>query len=78
MAKETLVLTPPQRKLLLAMHHAHPKRMHHVHDLGFRMPLLRALVRKGYAEHGKADWKNDFWWKGRLTAFGRKEARLLA
>lgn len=72
-----MTLTPPQRRLLLAMFHAHPRRMHRVGDLGERMPVLRALVRAGFAEHGKATWKNDWYWNGRLTAAGRREAKEL-
>lgn len=69
---ETKALTVPQRRLLLAMYFAGPRVLHHVNALGFKVPLLETLVSKGYAEFSK-----ESHWRGRLTAFGRREAKLL-
>lgn len=72
MPKNPLVLTVPQRRLLLAMYFAGPRVLHHVNELGFKVPLLETLVSKGYAEFSK-----ESHWRGKLTPFGRREAKLL-
>lgn len=75
-------LTNPQKFLLLAMARADEElrskagRLHHVHDLGFKLPVLRRLVRGGLVEHGSV-YARSFEWRGRLTSKGRALARYL-
>ena len=79
------MLTRPQRELLRAMyygvdrerHATAPRRFHCVHDLGFRMPVLVALVRAGLAEFGKHGWGGVDEYRGKLTPAGRAHWREL-
>jgi hypothetical protein len=70
-------LTPAQRKLLVRMYRASPTRILRVNDLGFKMPVLVELVRKGYAIYGKTPYGDRDQWRGKLTSAGRREAKLL-
>ena len=72
------ILTVPQRKLLLAMYAAGPSILHRIGTtgIGWRQPVLAALVRAGYAEFSKSNRNDRDWW-GRLTAVGRREAKAL-
>lgn len=71
-------LTVPQRQLLLAMYAASPTRLHRIgaKGIGWRQPVLAALVRAGYAEYSKSNRNDRDWW-GKLTALGRREAKAL-
>lgn len=73
------VLTVPQRNLLLAMYKAHPKRLHHVNEPGFKVPLLDALARLGFVEFSEStNYRlRDPRYHARLTSLGRREAKLL-
>ena len=71
-----VVLTPAQKKLLVAMYEQGSSRFHHVSELGFRQPVLEGLVKKGYAMFSTS-WRGDAMWKGKLTTVGRREAREL-
>jgi hypothetical protein len=67
-------LTQAQQCLLEGMWLAGPTKLHHVHDLGSKLPVMQNLVAKGLAEHGKV--YHSGLWKGRLTKAGVALARL--
>jgi hypothetical protein len=68
-------LTQAQSRLLVAMYTASSTRQHDVNKLGFKMPVLRQLVRKGCAVYGKTPWGGVNEWRGKLTSKGRSKAR---
>lgn len=76
---EKRIMTVPQRQLLLAMYTAGPRVLHHVNKLGFKVPLLHALARLGFVELSQStNYRlRDPRYNGRLTAAGRREAKLL-
>lgn len=68
-------VTRPQRRLLLAMFDAGARRVHHVNDLGSRLPAMLNLKRAGLVESTRADYRGL--WRGRLSRLGLMLAKKL-